>query len=232
MRNYDLDPAVLHFVAVYTRQGDAWQEIDRMSLDAPALHGTAEGDSISSDYLRQGDVKAVAVGNDTEGLWIEVDGGVGAHSGVFQLLRFDGTTLTMQIASMSSSPGFGRVADINGDGQNEVVMDTSDPYVFCYACGLRHVSFEVWRWDAAAGALDTVGLEPLATTSTEGIGVPVNQAVQWAQAGSLERRPGSDRQPDHRRDHLGRNGRAGYRNPRHHRLEHRHHSPDQRCHAG
>lgn len=183
MRNYDLDPAVLHFVAVYTRQNDAWQEIDRLSLDAPALHGTAAGDVISSDYVGQGDVQVVALGDDTTGQWIQVSGGVGAHSGVYQLLRFDGTKLSMEYAAMSSSPGFGRVADINADGQNEVVLDTSDPYVFCYACGLRHVSFEVWRWDAEAGALEQVALEPLAGAAAEGVGTPLNQAVTWAQAG-------------------------------------------------
>ena len=183
MRNYDLDPAGLHFVAVYTRANDAWQEIARLSLDAAALHGAAEGDTISSDYLGQGDVQVVSLGGDTAGQWIQVEGGVGAHSGVFQLLRFDGTDLTMQYSAMSSSPGFGQVADINDDGQNEVVLNTSDPYVFCYACGLRRVSFEVWHWDTATDELQPVTLEPLATTATEGIGVPVNQAVQWAEAG-------------------------------------------------
>ena len=38
------------------------------------------------------------------------------------------------------------MADVNGDGQNEVVLDATDPYIFCYACGVRHPYFKVHTW--------------------------------------------------------------------------------------
>ncbi|NJN83055.1 MAG: SH3 domain-containing protein [Caldilineaceae bacterium] len=41
----------------------------------------------------------------------------------------------------------GSVADLNGDGVNELLMDATEYYVFCYACGVRRVHFDVWRWD-------------------------------------------------------------------------------------
>jgi hypothetical protein len=64
MRNYDLDPAVLHFVAVYTRQNDAWQEIDRLSLDARPSTARPRATSSPPTIVGQGDVQVVALGDD------------------------------------------------------------------------------------------------------------------------------------------------------------------------
>jgi hypothetical protein len=50
------------------------------------------------------------------------------------------------------------------------------------------VSFEVWRWDAEAGAIEQVALEPLAGAAAEGVGHAaqpgreVGQAVMWKDA--------------------------------------------------
>ena len=75
-----------------------------------------------------------------------MDGGAGAHSGTFQVLSFDGETLRQEIGGASSSPGAGYLADLNGDGVNDVVLNSTEYYVFCYACGVRHPYFSVYTW--------------------------------------------------------------------------------------
>src|SRR5207244_4359732 len=84
---------------------------------------------------------------DPKNIWLEAQGGAGAHSGCYDLLRFDGKQLHSEISSCSSSPGDSRLEDLNGDGTPEVVLDATDYYVFCYACGVRKINYTVMRWD-------------------------------------------------------------------------------------
>ncbi len=80
------------------------------------------------------------------GVWIAVHGFTGAHSGTFDLLWFDGTTVTAEIAWFSPSPGAAYIEDLDGDGVPEVVLNETDPYVYCYACGVRVWSELILRW--------------------------------------------------------------------------------------
>ena len=82
-----------------------------------------------------------------EHIWLHLEGGVGAHSGVFNLLSFDGETLRTEASGFSASPDVASTADLNGDGNQEVILDATDYYVFCYACGVRLVQYDVLRWN-------------------------------------------------------------------------------------
>ncbi|MER2599444.1 MAG: DUF333 domain-containing protein [Caldilineales bacterium] len=175
MRNYALEQPASHFVSIYTNDGGTWQQLATQSLDEAVGDG-----GLAPDYIAEGDVQQVAL--DPSLTWLTVNGGMGAHSGSFQVLSFDGSTLTPQLSSISASPGAGRVADVNGDGQNEVVLDASDPYVFCYACGVRRPAFEVKGW--TDGALSSAQLGDLPADQQ---GTPLYEAnhaaVTLAQAG-------------------------------------------------
>lgn len=141
MRNFDLNPAPSHFLAIYTQRSEGWQQLAATNLDdvSPREPSLVEP---MPDYIDEGGVQQVALTPDR--VWLTVDGGVGAHSGVYQVYSFDGQTLKQELAAGASSPGLGSVRDVNGDGQNDVVLDVSEPYIFCYACGVRHPYFKVY----------------------------------------------------------------------------------------
>ncbi|OQA39475.1 MAG: hypothetical protein BWY52_03111 [Chloroflexi bacterium ADurb.Bin325] len=143
MRNYDHTPLLSHFVAIFTRDDDGWRELARIDLDTPPGDDSLLMEPLP-DFIATGGVRQAAI--EPDHIWLTVDGGVGAHSGVFQLLSFDGTALKMELVGSSASPGAGFIADVNDDGQNDVVLDATEPYIFCYACGVRHPYFQVYTW--------------------------------------------------------------------------------------
>ena len=179
MRNFDLDPVPSHFLAIFTKNDDGWQELARIDLDAPPAEDTLLVEPLP-DYIDPTGVQQVAI--EPSRVWLTVDGGAGAHSGVFQLLSFDGQTLKLELASSAASPGAGSIADVNADGQNDVVLNATDPYVFCYACGVRYPYFQVHTW--LGDALAQVELSPLMMGQR---GTPPDEAnsaaVTLAQAG-------------------------------------------------
>ncbi|MDQ3248702.1 MAG: hypothetical protein M3Q45_05780, partial [Chloroflexota bacterium] len=143
LRNFDTEQN--HVLALYTPAGTGWQEIARQTLSAS---GQDAGAFPAPDYLGDGSVRQVQV--EPDNIWLQVEGGVGAHSGVYGLFRWDGETLKAEAGGFSASPGAGRLQDLNGDNIQEVILDASDPYVFCYACGVRLVQYNLLRWDGAA----------------------------------------------------------------------------------
>ena len=130
MRSYE--PLQNHFVAIYTLENGDLNEINRVELQIP-------------DYIGEGSVKQVPV--EPEGIWLQVMSGVGAHSGCFNMLRFDGGDIEHVLSDCASSPDAGEVRDLDGDGISEVLFNWSEDYVFCYACGVRIRDYQVWRWD-------------------------------------------------------------------------------------
>ena len=150
------DPLQNHFVSIFTHTEAGWQQLSRLDLEAP-------------DYI------------DPAHVWLEVQSGVGAHGGCYDLLRLDGNVLTDTVQNCSSSPGAGRVADVNGDGQLDVVLDRTDSYVFCYACGVRFPDFVVMRWDGRQ--LVEVQLTSLPDSTPVELRQAINHAVELAQAG-------------------------------------------------
>lgn len=179
LRNYDIQPRPSHFVAVYTWDATGgWQELARLSLDVDN-----DTDGVWPDYVDENGV-AQALLPDPNHLWVEVQGGAGAHSGTYELLAFDGTALQMMLHASHVSPGFGSTRDLNSDGAPEVVLNVSDPYIFCYACGVRKVMFQVFTWGSEAQELAEVTIEPLAADQqAHPAYAAANRAVELAHAG-------------------------------------------------
>ncbi len=179
MRNYDLDPVPSHFLAIFTKNDQGWQELARIDLDAPPAADEWLVEPLP-DYIDPSGVQQVAI--EPSSVWLTVDGGAGAHSGTYQVLSFDGQALNLELASSAASPGAGFVADVNQDGQNDVVLNATDPYIFCYACGVRHPYFQVHTW--LGDALAPVEISSLLMGQR---GTPVDavnsEAVALAQAG-------------------------------------------------
>ena len=147
------DPLQNHAIAIYRKANDEWRQLALFEMaDAlPTINVNKQAIEIqplSPDYLGQGSVFPVTI--EPKKLWLQVDGGVGAHSGVFALLSFDEITIKQEASGFSASPGAGSVEDVNGDGVGEVILDNSDYYVFCYACGVRAPDYAILRWDGAS----------------------------------------------------------------------------------
>ncbi len=173
----DVDPAEApsHFVAIYGREGADWRVVARLDL------GDGDSDGAEPDYLSDGSVRQVMV--EPSRLWIEVHGGVGAHSGTYQLVSFDGTGLRMEIAAFNSFGELGRLSDLNEDGTPEVIVDQSDAYVFCFACGVRTVDLSVYRWDADQQRMLPVPLREIPVVRANPAAPSVNRAVGLAEHG-------------------------------------------------
>jgi hypothetical protein len=164
MRN--ADPPQNHFVAIYARAGDGWKELDRAELE--------NYDFFAENGLAQVDL-------DPRYVWLEAQGGAGAHSGCYDLLRFDGKQLHDEVSACSSSPGAGELKDVNGDGTPDVVLNATNYYVFCYACGVREVNYQVLRWDGDKMA--QVELTRLPDSAPAKLRDLNNQAIDLAEHG-------------------------------------------------
>ena len=174
IRNFD--PVQNHVIAIYTPDGDTWREVTRTELamsDDPADPG------VSPDYLGQEGVTQVQV--EPAHFWIQVEGGAGAHSGVYGLYSFDGTTLQEEVSGFAASPGVGRIEDLNNDGVAEVLLNASDPYVFCYACGVRLMQWQIQRWDETQ--MISVTLSALSADAPAAVTAFNDNLLALAQAG-------------------------------------------------
>ncbi len=172
MRSFD--PQQDHIVAIYTNDQSGWHELARLVLNSNG--STAEP---APDYLSQDSVRQVFV--EPTRIWLEIKGGVGAHSGTYHLIDYDGHTLHIEAAHFSSSPNAASLADLNGDGDLEVLLDNSEYYVFCYACGVKLVQYDILRWDGAH--MVPVTLTQLPDTAPEQIRTLNDRAVALATAG-------------------------------------------------
>jgi hypothetical protein len=178
--NFDIDPLPSHFVVLYTWTNNSWQEVARQLLNTDELGDFGFG----PDFLFEEGVTQVEMApNDPNNLWLAVDGGAGAHGGTFQLLRFDGTTLHLEINTGNSSSGVGYFEDLNNDGSQELILRQHDYYVFCYACGVRYLQFGVYTWDAVNQQLLEITLQPmLMGQQGHPARQPTNRAVELANA--------------------------------------------------
>lgn len=166
-----------HFVAIYTHKDAAWQELARLELaESP------ESSDVGPGYLSENSVTQVFI--EPSRIWLQVEGGFGAHGGTYHLLSFDAGTLQVRVANLSPSPGAGSLADLNDDGTLEVVLNTTDPYVFCYACGVRKVAFQVLTWDSPNQRISELSIQPM-PMGQQGHPAyePANRAVELAEAG-------------------------------------------------
>ncbi|TEU16521.1 MAG: hypothetical protein E3J21_10460 [Anaerolineales bacterium] len=168
------DPLQNHFIAIYTRNDAGWQELTLLELGE-----SSDPEAFGPDYIFEGAVSQMNV--EPSRLWLQIEGGVGAHGGAYHLLSFDGQTLKVEVANFNPSPGGNRLEELNGDGLLEVVLDATDPYVFCYACGVRLTNFAVLRWDGSQ--MVEVPLTPLPESAPADLRDLNNRAVELAQAG-------------------------------------------------
>lgn len=159
------EPPQNHAIALFTQEDGFWIELDRVELEC-------------SDYVDKHSVRQVEL--DSVSLWLGVYSGAGAHSGCFDLLRWDGSNLTVAVDGFNSSPGVGEVRDVDGDGQAEVVLNATDPYVFCYACGVRLYNISILRWNGAQ--LLPVELTRLPDDTVADLRDANNRAVELAEA--------------------------------------------------
>lgn len=175
--NYDLNPVPSHFIAIYTYENGRWIELARQNLNPE----NAE-DFASPDILPEGTVTQVGI--DPAYVWLAVDGGIGAHGGAFELLRFDGTALHIEVTGSGASPGVGYLEDLNKDGTPDLILRQHEAYVFCYACGVRYLYFQVFTWDAVNQQMVEVSLQPmLMGQQGHPARQPTNRAVELANAG-------------------------------------------------
>jgi putative hemolysin len=179
MRNFDLDPPPGHFVAIFAQDPAGWQELSRFDLDMAPIGGDPLVGA-GPDYVAQDGVKQASI--DPSRVWLQVDGGVGAHSGTFQVLSFDGQSLRQEVGGASSSPGAGYLADLNSDGQQDVVLNATERYIFCYACGVSAPYFQVYTWDGRQ--MRQVAIAPMGVAEqSQSYWLPNNEAVRLAEAG-------------------------------------------------
>ena len=73
--------------------------------------------------------------------WIVLRGGWGANGGAFLLLDIAEDRLQPRFARLEAFPGSTTLEDLDGDGRPELVLDETDGYVFCRACGVAEAAF-------------------------------------------------------------------------------------------
>lgn len=164
-RNGYLPEEPKHFVAIFTAENRQWQKIDSLTLTDP-------------DYLDEHSFQQVML--EPTHIWLQIDGGAGAHSGVFNLIMFDGKQLSLKLSSFSANPGAASVSDLDGDGLLEVILNTTEYYVFCYACNVRLPMMQVYRWDG--NGLVAVELTKLGNDAPADLREANNRMVELAQA--------------------------------------------------
>ena len=127
-----------HIVAVYRLSPDrSWsQEISRIEIES-APHRISD---------------AVLVSAAPGSAWIVLQGLTGAHAGTLDAIRFDlaHRSLSTALSHVSSRPYAGEITDLDGDGFPEFVLNTSNPYIFCYACDVEAHSARIYRRYGAA----------------------------------------------------------------------------------
>jgi len=176
MRNWDLKPLPDHFIAIFGQEKGAWQQLAWQFL-------ASDDQSIASpDYVGDGSVTQVQIAAGR--IWLQIEGGVGVHGGVFNLASFDGATLKFELAGFHVSPDVGQIRDVNGDGVNDVILNASDRYVFCYACGVTQIAFGVFRWDQGNRRMMEQPIQEMlmGQSGHPGRGL-TNEAVMLARAG-------------------------------------------------
>jgi len=172
MLNWDMDPRVDHFLAVWTGTDSAWVELDRLVFDE---------EYYSPDFLEPNSVSQIDMTSDF--VWMMIEGYVGAHGGTCDLVTFDGGRLESRFSASFSTPGFAHVENLPADSLPDLVLNFSDPYVFCYASSVRKADVRVVRWDELDLEMVVMELQRLPHTAPDELVAGVDRAVDLAEAG-------------------------------------------------
>lgn len=160
-----------HFAAVFRHSAeDQWIEVDRLEIELAPQR--TQLDLTPTGW---------ALADGTPAAWITVRGGTGAHAGTLNIIRFDGATLSTELSWLSARPDPGEVADLDGDGLVEVVVNDSDPYVFCYACAVELKREILFWWDESR--LVSVDLRAPVANVPAGVAAGVDEVVTLVRAG-------------------------------------------------
>ncbi len=162
-RPYSIDELENHLLLIYRLQEGKWQELDRIELETP-------------DYVFEGALQQVEL--EPSRIWLQLESGLGAHAGGFDLLSFADEQLSLEVSHINSSPDAGELRDLNGDGVLELILNQTNNYVFCYACGVRWPDFNVLRWDGKD--LREITFTPIEATPLTAVQVLNNRAVALA----------------------------------------------------
>lgn len=175
-----------HALALYARQGEGWRKLDQLSLDERLLP-TGEAASAPGEpagafpFFLEQDVGPVAGGPGPA--WIVLRGGWGANGGAFLLLDIAEDRLQPRFARLEAFPGSTTLEDLDGDGRPELVLDETDGYVFCRACGVAEAAFRFLTWDAGADAFLPVGTIEALRALPAARSAPLAPASRLAEAG-------------------------------------------------
>ncbi len=154
-----------HFAAVFRLDAErAWTEVARLEIESAPQRTRPR---LVQSGWRPPDGAPMT--------WLLVEGGTGAHAGTLDLIGFDGSTLSSALSLITPRTNAGGLADLDGDGLLEVVVDDSDPYVFCYACATELKRETVYRWDGSR--LAPVELRALASELPERVQAQVDRAL-------------------------------------------------------
>ena len=168
-----------HFMAVYRRDGDgAWS--------GPLAELTIESAPQRTSVLDVFELPTLAA--PAGAILIAIRGSTGAHSGTLDVLRFESGRLETMLSHVSARPDAGEVVDLDGDGTPEVVLNDSNPFVFCYACAVEERREQVYRW--VDGGYRLVPLEapaglPAELAEAAGRVVRLARADLWREAAAL-----------------------------------------------
>lgn len=129
---WELDATARHVAAIYERrEAGSWVEVAVLPLESEPTYA---------------DIQVVPAPAAEGASWLAVYGSTGAHAGTFELVHYNGVTLSSALWWFSPSPTAATVADLDEDGYAEIVLNATDPYVYCYACDVRAWSEIIYRW--------------------------------------------------------------------------------------
>lgn len=178
-----------HFVALYRRNTDAtWSDVLYQVTLETAPQRTQVEVYETGPRSWQGTAPLIAI-----------SGGTGAHAGTLDVVVVEGELLWVAVSHVSARPGAGGIADLDGDGVLELILNSSNPYVFCYACSVEEKGELIYRWDGLEYAEVPLeapeGLEGDLAEAAERV-VRLAGANLWRDAALLAIET-SQREPDH-----------------------------------
>ena len=124
------------------------------SANDKAATQLSSAELLSGGALRSDDAIRTVAGATAERAWLEAFGETGAHGVTYDLLLWNGVELVAVVGHFSSAPGnvvapgaAAQLRDLDGDGDPELVIDRTDPYLFHYTSQIWHADAAVLRRD-------------------------------------------------------------------------------------
>ena len=166
----------------YVITASVWQSSDDGAAELSSTELLSGGSLRSADAVRAVDTASA------NRAWLEAFGVAGAHGVTYDLLLWDGASLRAVVGHFTSAPGnvvaagaAAELRDLNGDGQLELVIDRTDPYLFYYTSQIWHADAAVLRRDGDEFREVTLAL-PSASVGEPAL-ASARSAIAFAEAG-------------------------------------------------